>query len=555
MKCFSELGRKVIFKALTITMLLGAFMVFMGGWAYAAEKTVAEQILDIMLANHEISQAQYDALLKQAEAEKMAAVQKIAEAQKAAAAQQAVVAPVERKPTDFTASWKNGLRFTTDDKAFDIHIGGRIQADVADAEPNTILTNWANGKYKSGFSEPKSDGFGDQMRRVRLAIDGTVWSNIEFISQIDFAPSYSVTTGITKGTSTTSLTTGAAVTYADVWVGVKDIPYIGRIRVGQMYEPISLEQLTSDNWTTFMEKSLPVGGLVPNRNTGVVVQNTDCNDRMGWMVGYFFQQQAATSSNGVATDTTGDLFSPHLDATNVAARFTGLPWYEDNGAKLLHIGIGYEHKFRSGSDISTNPGTIDFKAAPEANMFNALFDSGNFMAKGVDVIDPEIALVYGPFSVQAEYMYAAANDVTDTSGKFLKGATTHDANFSGWYAYASYFITGEHRMYNKTTTPSDYQAAFGRIIPNCNFNPLHGGIGAWEVAFRVSNMDVDDINAGFNGGNETDYTFAVNWYLNPNVMVKMNYIYAHVNAHSDGYGDLLSNGNDNIFETRFQIAF
>ena len=44
-------------------------------------------------------------------------------------------------------------------------------------------------------------------------------------------------------------------------------------------------------------------------------------------------------------------------------------------------------------------------------MFNPLVDSGYFMAKGVDVIDPEIALVYGPFSVQGEYICAQADDV------------------------------------------------------------------------------------------------------------------------------------------------
>ena len=99
MKCFLKLGQKIIFKALSVAMLLGAFMVFMGGWACAEEKTVAEQILDIMLENHEISQEQYDALLKQAEAEKMAAARKIAEAQKAAMAKKAA-ALMEEKTTD-----------------------------------------------------------------------------------------------------------------------------------------------------------------------------------------------------------------------------------------------------------------------------------------------------------------------------------------------------------------------------------------------------------------------------------------------------------------------
>ena len=50
MKCFLKLGYKVTYKALTVTMLLGAFMVFMGGWACAEEKSAMEEFLDIIEA-------------------------------------------------------------------------------------------------------------------------------------------------------------------------------------------------------------------------------------------------------------------------------------------------------------------------------------------------------------------------------------------------------------------------------------------------------------------------------------------------------------------------
>ncbi|MGD0398948.1 MAG: porin [Syntrophobacteraceae bacterium] len=595
MKCFMKLGQKVLLRALTVTMVVGLVMVFMGGWAFAQEKSVAEKILDIMLKNHEITQAQYNDLLSQAKAEQMAAAQKIAESQKATEAKLVALQPVAKQPTDFRAWWNqsDGLHFTTEDKNFDMHIGGRIQYDVADTEPNTALGKWAaaGGSFssKGGTSQPTAvGGYGDQLRRVRLDIDGTLYKNIEFIMQPDFAPSYKITTGVlrnTNGVTTSSITniasitTGAAITFADVWVGVKDIPCIGRIKVGQMYEPLSIEQITSDNWNTFMEKALPVNAFIPGRQAGIETQNTICNDRIGWMVGYFFQQQAAVTANGVPLDTTGDLFSPHLDATNFAMRLTALPWYECKGEHLLEIGISYSHEFRSDtySTASTtlnqgfiNPGTLDFKSSPEANLFSPLVDSGYFLAKSVDIIDPEIAFVCGPFSAQAEYIWVQANDcinLFESSGggtpEGTNGSTTHlpTANFSGWYVQASYFLTGEHRNYATTASPATYQGTFGRVYPFHNFNPVcGGGLGAWELAFRVSQLDVNDLGAGFNGGCETDYTVGLNWYLNPNVMVKMDYVYATVGAHSGGlpnnyYGNLISSGTDNIFETRFQIAF
>lgn len=561
MKGFLKLGQIAIFKTLTVAMLLGANIAFMGGLACAEEQTVAEEILGIMLESHQISQERYDALLKRAEAEKMAAARQIAEAQKAAMAKKAAASGIpEEKTPDFTVWWYNGLRFTTEDNNFNLHIGGRGEIDFADAQPNSGLFNWSQGKYsKTPFSEPKTNGYGDQLRRVRLDFDGTIYRDIEFMTQVDFAPSYSTTTvlksaTLSKGTLTTtstSLSTGSALSYADVWAGVKDIPYIGRLRVGQMEEPFSLEETIRDNFRTFMENGLPFA-FVPKRNTGLQVINSSCDDRVAWSLGYFFQQQVATSSNGVALDTTGDLFSPHLDATQFAGRLTCLPWYEGEGQKLLHIGVSYTHLFRSNSSSSSNAGTLDFKTTPEANIFSPLVNTGNFLASGADLVDPEIALEYGPFSAQAEYVFASASNVTDTTGKFI--ALDHDANFYGWYAYATYFLTGENRPYNKTPSPTTYQATFGRIIPYHNFNYREGGWGAWEVAFRVSQLNTNDSAAGFNGGLETDYTAGLNWYLNPYVEMKMNYIHADVNPHS-GYGNLLTSGSDNIYETRFQIAF
>ena len=592
-------------------MLAFAFSIAWAAVAFAQEQqTLAEKLLEIMRANHQITKAQYKELKKEAEQEKAAAAAQaaanqaaatkaaqaaaseaaqasateaakaakaaMAQAAQAAQAAEAIEAGTKGNPLALQASWQNGLVLQSTDGAFDVHVGGRIQADVADAEPNSVLANWANKQNSSGYRGPKTDGFGDQMRRVRLDIDGTLWKNMEFISQIEFAPTYSATTVLkssTKGLGQSqyfaTLTTGYTASFQDVWMGVKDIPYIGRIRVGQMYETIGLEQMTTDNFTTFMEKALPQNALVPARNLGFLTEGTACNDRIGWEAGYFFAQQLGTPYNGVTQDATADLFSPHIDSTDVSARLYGLPWYEDNGAHLLHIGIGYEHKFRSDSTSTMNPGWLDFKSYPEAYMFDSLVDTGYFTAKGADVIDPEFALVYGPFSVQGEYTWTFVNDVdlpSQSSKPLSSGlswlATNRGANFSGWYAQASYFLTGEHRPYYLEPNSRNYQGTFARLIPNANFNPRTGGLGAWEVAFRVSNLDLNDPAAGFTGGNETDFTAGLNWYLNPNVMVKFNYIYATVSAHAAEKNTLVSSptalptgGNDNIFETRFQIAF
>ncbi|SPJ14309.1 putative Phosphate-selective porin O and P [Syntrophobacter sp. SbD2] len=580
----------------SIVMFAFVFSIAWANVVFAQEQqTLAEKLLEIMRANHQITEAQYKELKEEAQKEKAAAAQQGTTAQAAAtqaaesaraamgqaaqAAQTALAieAGTKGNPLGLQASWQNGLVFQSTDGAFDVHVGGRIQEDIADSEPNKALDNYSKGQFTSGLRGPKTDGFGDQMRRVRLAIDGTLWKDVEFISQIEFAPTYSATTVLKSSVNSTSkigqaqyfadLTTGYTASFQDVWMGVKDIPFFGRIRAGQMYEPIGLEQQTVDNFNTFMEKALPQNALIPSRNLGLLTQNTACNDRLGWQAGYFFAQQTGTPYNGVATDATGDLFSPHVEATDVAVRLYALPWYENNGEHLLHVGIGYQHRFRSDSQSPSNPGWLDFSSYPEAYMFNPLVDTGYFLATGADVIDPEIALVCGPFSVQGEYTWMSVNDVSLPAASTSPTSPTwtslnRGASFSGWYAQASYFLTGEHRPYYLEASSRNYQATFGRIIPNANFNPRAGGIGAWEVAFRVSNLDLNDPAARFTGGDETDYTAGLNWYLNPNVMIKMNYIYATVGAHAAEQNTLVSSptalltgGHDNIFETRFQIAF
>lgn len=80
----------------------------------------------------------------------------------------------------------------------------------------------------------------------------------------------------------------------------------------------------------------------------------------------------------------------------------------------------------------------------------------------------EFASVLGPVSVQGEYFSA------DISREGLDP----DLDFSGWYAYASWFLTGESRVYKAK------KGKFDRVTPRGIVGK--GGIGAWEVGLRFS---------------------------------------------------------------------
>jgi phosphate-selective porin OprO/OprP len=374
--------------------------------------------------------------------------------------------------TTLDAYWKSGLRMDTADKQFRLKIGGRIMNDWV----------WwdASDELETGVGDDIEDG--TEFRRARLYIAGEVYEHVIFKAQYDFA--------------------GGDAAFKDVFVGLKDIPVVGIVRVGHFKEPFSLEELTSSKYITFMERSLP-NAFAPSRNTGLGFLTTLLDERMTLAAGVFRE----TDDFG---DDTGDTYQ-------FAGRATGTPLFVDDGEQLVHLGFSYRH-------TNADSDELRFRQRPEVHISPRFVDTDAFAADSANTYDFEAAAVFGPLSVQGEYMLA---DVDSSA--------TGDPTFDGWYAYATWFLTGEHRVYDAA------EGAFDRVKPHRNF--LQGGPGAFELGVRYSTIDLDDGEA--RGGELDDITAGLNWYLNPNTRVMLNYVRADV----DGVGEA------NAFQTRFQIDF
>jgi phosphate-selective porin OprO/OprP len=114
------------------------------------------------------------------------------------------------------------------------------------------------------------------------------------------------------------------------------------------------------------------------------------------------------------------------------------------------------------------------------------------------------------------------------------------------YAQAGYFLTGEHRPYNRK------QGALDRIQVRRPFGRAHAedcdwGWGGWEVAARYSFIDLN--SNGVTGGRLNDMTLGLNWYLNNYSKVQFNYIRAFLDnpVHGASTAD--------IFGLRAQVDF
>lgn len=135
--------------------------------------------------------------------------------------------------------------------------------------------------------------------------------------------------------------------------------------------------------------------------------------------------------------------------------------------------------------------------------------------------------------------------------KVLRKNALDDLHFSGWYAQTSWNITGEQRTYKGD------KGLFDGIKPTKTID--QGGIGAWELSLRLSEVDLTDgdlvlrnklLTPEINGGKQRDLTVALNWYLNSFFRASTNYVRV---LDIDG-GSF--NGKDlNALQFRLQFAY
>jgi phosphate-selective porin OprO/OprP len=337
------------------------------------------------------------------------------------------------------------------------------------------------------------------LRRAILQADGSIFDQFDYIIQFDFANASNDNDGI-QPPSFSNLTSSPAP--QNIWMQVREVPWLGNVRIGNQKEPIGMTNNTSAAFLPFMERpdnyDAFYGAFDNGYALGVAFQNWLESERATWRVGLF---RPATNVFGVA-----------LNKYSAGARVTALPWYEAEGERLVHVGLGYwggelvqdEWRARARPLLRNAPGF----AVP------VLVDTGEIPGSRQYTIGPEFAMVLGPLTVQAEW-----------TGQFLTDATPNNQPqgtvfYHGGYVQALYFLTGEHQEYLRR------EGVFGRVVPLHDYHwskkDTYRACGAWQVGVRFSYLDLND--KAVQGGQVYDWTVGVNWFLNPNMKVQLNYI-------------------------------
>lgn len=409
------------------------------------------------------------------------------------------------------AFWRNGFVAESEDKAFRLHIGGLLHAETGWWRASDAIMNGPEG------IGPLNDGA--QFRRARLHILGEMYDTVTWTLEIGFE--------------------NRLPQFFNAYAEFPRLPYAGTFRIGHFREPFGMDALTSYNNNTFMERGLVQDPFVPFFNMGAMIYGNLFEERMTYAGGIF----RSNSDSFNAADFGDGNYA-------YTGRLTFNPWYEE-GAYALHIATAYSYRVLPQLNAAGQPVTsggerrVLYASRPEFRL-----NAPNFVSTGVLQADhdqrvgTEIGCSVGPFLLQAEYMASFVNDALAPT------STGRDSYFfQGFYLQSSYFLTGEHRPYVRK------EGVFGVVRPRQNFFLVRGedraiehGIGAWEVAIRYSQVDLNSGNA--EGGMLRDLTFGLNWYLNPNCRFLWNYVLIWRDARGN-----TADGLTQAFGARFQVKF
>ncbi|HET6376587.1 MAG TPA: porin [Methylocella sp.] len=493
--------------------------------------------------------------------------------------------PEPEPPPPVFVSVTNGLKIESFDKAFSFKVGGRIYVDGGvNSQPIQAFPG-----IKPYFPAHGATGFSNQagIRQARLQAEGTAFKWWDYKLSYDFV---AAPNGLVLG-------------------GIRDAYLLWRyfdpltFEIGNFFEPFSLARTSVILYQDFMERPLAGDLLAPSRHIGFAAgiggKAPGLAGEPNWSLkggifstsvedGQPVAPSVTTANIGGTTAVTG--FNPGIPAgsASLLAPVPGGHQYWDVSARLtyapvltsenlLHVGGSVRYQKPNDATAANDnrvlqPGST---LASEANIVGeSLLGTqpltcvaataqlvGQNCVKNVLNYSVEAVASYGPFSITGEYLGMHYDrDAALITYFHAPGGTS--INFSGWYAYATWYLTGESRAAAYVTYEKNPErpGTFGQIKI---LNPLSaGGWGAWELAARISAINLNDgsflflqppgTRSNIQGGRQTDFTLGLNWY--PEIGIRFMANWVNVLQYSANYTRPDLNGiHPQLFVMRAQV--
>ena len=371
--------------------------------------------------------------------------------------------------------WDAGLHIHGKWDYLHVKIAGDVQNDTAGYVNTESAEEFLGTAIESGV----------EWRRVRAYAEGRLFRHVEFKLRYDF-------------------TAGNPPNLKDAFLRIVHLPIpdVG-LTAGRFKAPLGLDGFTGADDLAFMERSLLSEAFLPSRNTGLMLHGSLPERRIRW-------------SFAVLQPEANNIDLSNTDNLGWSARFAYAFTRGKQASTLVHLGADFWRRNVSDS--------IQYATSPESHLAPFFVDTGDIPAETSDITVFESAVQKGRVTFESEFALAKVNHTGLDS-----------LLFHGFYAQASWFLTGEKRPYRTD------RGTFTRPYPKRSIRD--GGTGAMELGFRFSRIDLDD--QGFLGGTLNDWSVGFNWYPTYHLKVMFNGILA----------DLKGAKPVGILQMRLQVAF
>jgi phosphate-selective porin OprO/OprP len=293
-------------------------------------------------------------------------------------------------------------------------------------------------------------GFGNELRRARLGVEGSLPGGLGYVFELDFADNeVEITDAILNWRPSSAAT----------------------ITIGQHNPFQSLEELTSSRFTSFLERAAFTDAFGFERRVGLSAAYSD---------GPLLLQ------GGVFTDNIEDLSNDENDSAGVEGRIVFAP---KAGDTQLHFGASGH--YRSNNDLFETGATTRFRQRPAVHFTDTRFiGTPALRVENETSWGLEAAMIRGPFHAAAEVHWLDAD------------TPTASPTFFGGYVEAGLYLTGERRGYRN-----------GRFDRTSVRRPVGGGdnagIGAIQLNLRYDRLDLN--SGGILGGTQDGYLASIIW--------------------------------------------
>lgn len=366
-----------------------------------------------------------------------------------------------------------GAAPTLKGSGFSFKPNGEIQFDAGYvSNPNHNLTNVPN-------SATGRIGFNERSRRLLLGAAGDLPGDFKYAIQFDFAQS--------------------AVNYEDIVLSYEPKGKPFTVTVGYFYPYSNLDNLTSNRFVSVVERTALSDAFGETRRLGIGLQYTTGDFRVQ---GGFFG---------------GNLNNANYDNNDYQA--TGRVVYAPTAfGGQLHFAANAQYRHFRTSALG-----FQYRSRPETQITDVRFvDTAGIAAESDAIFGVEALGIFGPLHLQGEAQVlrvkgfrpgTAINNGIDPGQALLGSTLAGNPTLFGGYAEAGYWLTGETRGYK------NFKIDRTKIINGFD----RGGWGGVQLVGRFEYVNLADniggvnsgtqvINGILNGGSQTSYIAALNWW-------------------------------------------